>query len=424
MAAPSPPAASPTCAATPARRCTRSPPREPDGLAHAEGVADCVCERLDGQVDTRFTIDAEHLDATIGRLHAARIHTLTVTPPSLDALFLRSYGRAPRRPRDRRNACRGRAMSARHRAGESPPARAGHHGRDRLAHPPPQHPRLGDRPRREHDRHSRRRRRPLRHPGQDPHLCRGGHLRQRAGRDQRPRRGHRQPGRGDPGRVRVPGLVPAPAAGHRTDRRLDTTGGGVGPARDDPRRPDRPAPAGSGGPRRGDRGDSRHVRPVRRRAGALGGSGVRLDPLQRGARRAGLRVRRVRGAAGATRAARPRRLHVEPDRARRGVRPARGRRHDHELVDLAVSAGVGGEDRTVRGPAVVGARRPGRLPALPRAARPCGWPLAATSAAPCCAAARVRHERPGCGDGRSASRPGSTARRPRAGWRAGSCSPR
>jgi len=67
---------------------------EPDGLARAEGVADWVCERLDGQVDTRFTIDADHLDAAIGRLHAARIHTLTVTPPSLDALFLRSYGEA------------------------------------------------------------------------------------------------------------------------------------------------------------------------------------------------------------------------------------------------------------------------------------------------------------------------------------------
>jgi ABC-2 type transport system ATP-binding protein len=67
---------------------------EPEGLASAEGVADCVCERLDGQVDTRFTIDAEHLDSVIGRLHAARIRTLTVTPPSLDALFLRSYGEA------------------------------------------------------------------------------------------------------------------------------------------------------------------------------------------------------------------------------------------------------------------------------------------------------------------------------------------
>ena len=68
--------------------------REPEGLAVAEGVADLTCERLDGHVDTRFTIDADHLDATIGRLHAARIHTMSVTPPSLDALFLRSYGDA------------------------------------------------------------------------------------------------------------------------------------------------------------------------------------------------------------------------------------------------------------------------------------------------------------------------------------------
>ncbi|GAA3347056.1 ABC transporter ATP-binding protein [Amorphoplanes nipponensis] len=65
---------------------------EPEGLAGAPGVADCVCERADGRVDARFTIDAEHLDAAIGRLHAARIHTLTVTPPSLDALFLHAYG--------------------------------------------------------------------------------------------------------------------------------------------------------------------------------------------------------------------------------------------------------------------------------------------------------------------------------------------
>jgi ABC-2 type transport system ATP-binding protein len=66
----------------------------PEGLARAQGVADYVSERLDGHVDTRFTVDADHLDAAIGRLHAARIHTLTVTPPSLDALFLRSYGEA------------------------------------------------------------------------------------------------------------------------------------------------------------------------------------------------------------------------------------------------------------------------------------------------------------------------------------------
>ena len=64
----------------------------PAGLADAQGVADYVGQRLDGHVDSRFTIDAEHLDAVVGRLHRARIDTLTVTPPSLDALFLRTYG--------------------------------------------------------------------------------------------------------------------------------------------------------------------------------------------------------------------------------------------------------------------------------------------------------------------------------------------
>jgi ABC-2 type transport system ATP-binding protein len=67
---------------------------EPDGLAAADGVADHQRERLDGLTDSRFTVDPDHLDAAIGRLHAAGIHTLTVTPPSLDALFLRNYGQA------------------------------------------------------------------------------------------------------------------------------------------------------------------------------------------------------------------------------------------------------------------------------------------------------------------------------------------
>jgi len=68
---------------------------EPDGLADADGVADHHGERLDELTDSRFTIDPDHLDAVIGRLHAAGIHTLTVTPPSLDALFLLSYGQTP-----------------------------------------------------------------------------------------------------------------------------------------------------------------------------------------------------------------------------------------------------------------------------------------------------------------------------------------
>jgi ABC-2 type transport system ATP-binding protein len=63
----------------------------PAGLADAPGVADYGSERLDGHVDSRFTVDAEHLDGVVGMLHGARIQTLTVTPPSLDALFLRSY---------------------------------------------------------------------------------------------------------------------------------------------------------------------------------------------------------------------------------------------------------------------------------------------------------------------------------------------
>lgn len=65
---------------------------DPAGLAGVEGVADHQSERLDGHVDSRFTVDPDHLDAVIGSLHAAGIHTLTVTPPSLDALFLRNYG--------------------------------------------------------------------------------------------------------------------------------------------------------------------------------------------------------------------------------------------------------------------------------------------------------------------------------------------
>lgn len=64
---------------------------DPVGLANAEGVADHRKEWLDGYVDSRLTVDPNHLDDVVGRLHASGIHTLTVTPPSLDALFLRNY---------------------------------------------------------------------------------------------------------------------------------------------------------------------------------------------------------------------------------------------------------------------------------------------------------------------------------------------
>lgn len=63
----------------------------PTGLADDVGVGDLASEPIDGMVDSRLTVDGDHLDFVVGRLHEARIHALTVTPPSLDALFLSAY---------------------------------------------------------------------------------------------------------------------------------------------------------------------------------------------------------------------------------------------------------------------------------------------------------------------------------------------
>ena len=63
-------------------------------LTEVDGLEDLATERLDGHVDSRFTVGADQVDEAVGRLHAARIQTLTVTPPSLGALFLRTYGEA------------------------------------------------------------------------------------------------------------------------------------------------------------------------------------------------------------------------------------------------------------------------------------------------------------------------------------------
>ncbi|HET7181161.1 MAG TPA: ABC transporter ATP-binding protein [Candidatus Limnocylindrales bacterium] len=63
----------------------------PAGLDRVAGIADVVSTPVDRRVESRFSSDAEHLDAAIGLLHAARIEALTVTPPSLDELFLRAY---------------------------------------------------------------------------------------------------------------------------------------------------------------------------------------------------------------------------------------------------------------------------------------------------------------------------------------------
>ena len=66
----------------------------PRALGVSDGVAALTADEVPGRVESRFTVDAEHLDAVVGELHRAQITTLTITPPSLDALFLRNYGEA------------------------------------------------------------------------------------------------------------------------------------------------------------------------------------------------------------------------------------------------------------------------------------------------------------------------------------------
>ena len=99
-------------------------------------------ERLDGLTDSRFTVDPDHLDAVIGRLHAAGIHTLTVTPPSLDALFLRNYGQGPGPDETAGDGSLAEAspMSVRHLATSGRAERSGHHAAHHRAHPAAQLP--------------------------------------------------------------------------------------------------------------------------------------------------------------------------------------------------------------------------------------------------------------------------------------------
>jgi ABC-2 type transport system ATP-binding protein len=61
--------------------------RPPDGLSTIPGVHDLRVES--GRI--RFDVDAEHLDAAVGRLHELGISSLTSRPPTLEELFLRHY---------------------------------------------------------------------------------------------------------------------------------------------------------------------------------------------------------------------------------------------------------------------------------------------------------------------------------------------
>ncbi|WP_141014676.1 ABC transporter ATP-binding protein [Nocardioides sambongensis] len=62
-----------------------------EGLADLDGVDDLATGAVDGGRETRFTVAPTGLDRAIGLVHTAGIHSLTVEPPSLDALFLSRY---------------------------------------------------------------------------------------------------------------------------------------------------------------------------------------------------------------------------------------------------------------------------------------------------------------------------------------------
>ena len=68
---------------------TRGAPSE---LAAVAGVSDLRSSPQEGSVGTRFRVDAPHLDAAVGQLHRAGIVSLTVSPPTLQKLFLSEYG--------------------------------------------------------------------------------------------------------------------------------------------------------------------------------------------------------------------------------------------------------------------------------------------------------------------------------------------
>lgn len=55
------------------------------------GVGDLEQEQHEGRIEARLTVDPEALGKVVGRVHAAGVEALTVTPPSLDALFLDAY---------------------------------------------------------------------------------------------------------------------------------------------------------------------------------------------------------------------------------------------------------------------------------------------------------------------------------------------
>jgi ABC-2 type transport system ATP-binding protein len=79
------------------RRSTHSAVRavvdqRPSGLQHLAGVFDVkITDAEHGRTDVHAAAEPDAVGPLVGLLHDAGIHTLTVTPPSLDDLFLRAY---------------------------------------------------------------------------------------------------------------------------------------------------------------------------------------------------------------------------------------------------------------------------------------------------------------------------------------------
>jgi ABC-2 type transport system ATP-binding protein len=63
----------------------------PPALDETSGVANLEVTASSRSVEVRLSVDASALGDVVERLHAAGIESLTVTPPSLDELFLHAY---------------------------------------------------------------------------------------------------------------------------------------------------------------------------------------------------------------------------------------------------------------------------------------------------------------------------------------------
>ena len=67
----------------------------PVELESVGGVTGLVTGADEGRPELRCHVDATAVAEVVGRVHAAGVHTLTITPPSLDDLFLEQYRTTP-----------------------------------------------------------------------------------------------------------------------------------------------------------------------------------------------------------------------------------------------------------------------------------------------------------------------------------------